>query len=220
LDSRIKEGVYLQTVNKPIIGIAETEDLFKIAELKDTYIVDLKQHFLRLVLFPANFFCGLVVVAKDNKGQIVGYSYALRALDPDQWYLGYIYVEENARHNQVAKKMLLMIEEEVRRRRGKKVFATVSPSNLFSMKLFLNGLGWRGYEFKRNYYGEGEHRIIVSKNLLEDSIVKQQIIKSATFIKNSDHAKLTRLLKANYRIIGAFKRDESVFLALINQEKS
>ena len=216
----IEEGCYLQTVNKPIIRIAETEDLFKIAELRDTYIVNPKQHFIRLVLFPANFFCGLVVVAKDNEGQIVGYSYALRALDPDQWYLGYIYVEDNARHNKVAKRMLLMIEKEVKKRRGKKVFATVSPSNLFSMKLLLNGMGWRGYEFKRNYYGEGEHRIIVSKNLLEDSIVQQQIIKSATFVKSSDYTKLARLLKANYRIIRAYKRVDSVFLALIYQEKS
>jgi ribosomal protein S18 acetylase RimI-like enzyme len=215
----IEEGCYLQTVNQPIIRIAETEDLFKIAELRDTYIVNLKQHFLRLVLFPANFFCGLMVVAKDNKGQIVGYSYALRALDPDQWYLGYIYVEENARHNKVAKKMLLMIEKEVKKRRGKKVFATVSPSNLFSMKLLFNGMGWRGYEFKRNYYGEGEHRIIVSKNLLEDPIVQQQITKSATFVKSSDYTKLARLLKANYRIIGAYKRVDSVFLALIYKEK-
>jgi predicted GNAT superfamily acetyltransferase len=209
----------LQRANKPIIRIAETEDLFKIAELKDTYLVDQKQHFIRLVLFPANFFCGLVVVAKDDIGQIVGYSYALRALDPDQWYLGYIFVEENARHNQVAKKMLLMIEKEVRKRKGKEVFATVSPSNLFSMKLFINGMGWCGSKFIRNYYGEGEHRIIVSKNLLEDSIVEQQIIKSATFIKNSDYAKLTHLLKANYRVVGAFKRGGSVFLALINEEK-
>jgi ribosomal protein S18 acetylase RimI-like enzyme len=159
----IEEGCYLQTVNKPIIRIAETGDLFKIAELRDTYIVNPKQHFIRLVLFPANFFCGLVVVAKDDKGQIVGYSYALRAIDPDQWYLGYIYVEENARHNKVAKKMLLMIEKEVKKKRGKKVFATVSPSNLFSMKLLLNGMGWRGYEFKRNYYGEGEHTSIESE---------------------------------------------------------
>jgi ribosomal protein S18 acetylase RimI-like enzyme len=167
-----------------------------------------------------NFFGGLVVVSKDCEGQIVGYSYALRAIDPDQWYLGYIYVEENARHNKVAKKMLLMIEKEVKKRGGKKVFATVSPSNLFSMKLLLNGMGWRGYEFKRNYYGEGEHRIFVSKNLLEDSIVQQQIIKLATFVKSSDYTKLAGLLKANYRIIGAYKRAGSVFLALIYQEKS
>jgi ribosomal protein S18 acetylase RimI-like enzyme len=210
----------LQTVNKPIIRIAEREDLFKIAELKDTYIVNPKQHFLRLVLFPANFFCGLVVVAEANEGQAVGYSYALRALNPDQWYLGYIYVEENARHNKIAKKMLLMIEEEVKKRRGKKVFATVSPNNLFSMKLLLNGMGWRGYEFKRNYYGEGEHRIIVGKNLLEDSIVQQQIIKSATFVKSCDYAKLARLLKANYKIVGAYKRVDSVFLALLSEKIS
>ena len=216
----IEEGCNLQTVNMPVIRIAETEDLFKIAELRDTYIVNPKQHFLRLVLFPANFFCGLMVVAKDGKGQILGYSYALRALEPDQWYLGYIYVEENARHSKVAKKMLLMIEKEVKKRGGRKVFATVSPSNLFSMKLLLNGMGWRGYVFKRNYYGEGEHRIIVSKNLLEDSIVQQQIVKSATFVKSSDYTKLARLLKANYRIIGAYKRGNSVFLALIYQEKS
>ena len=216
----IEEGCHLQAVNKPIIRIAETEDLFKIAELSDTYIVNPKQHFLRLVLFPANFFCGLMVVAKDDRGQIVGYSYALRALDPDQWYLGYIYVEENARHSKVAKKMLLMIEKELKKRGGRQVFATVSPSNLFSMKLFLNGMGWRGYVFKRNYYGEGEHRIIVSKNLLEDSVVQQQIIKSATFVKSSDYTKLARLLKANYRIIGAYKRANSVFLALIYKEKS
>ena len=80
-------------------------------------------------------------------------------------------------------------------------------------------MGWCGYKFIRNYYSKGEHRIIVGKNLLEDSIVEQQIIKSATFIKNSDYAKLTHLLKANYRIVGAFKRDGSVFLALINEEK-
>ena len=52
----ISEGCDLTTVNKHIIRITETEDLFKIAELKDTYIVNPKQRFLRLVLFPANFF--------------------------------------------------------------------------------------------------------------------------------------------------------------------
>ncbi len=210
----------MQMKHEPLIRIAEREDLFEIAGLKDSYIVNREQHFLRLVLFPANFFCGFVVVAEDAKGQIIGYSYALRTLDPDDWYLGYIYVKERARHNQVGKKMLLMVEDVVKKREGKRLFATVSPHNLSSLKLALNVMGWQGCEFKYNYYGRGEHRIIVSKNLLEDSTVQPQVLEPATFTKNNDYAKLARLLKADYRIIGAFKRKSSVLLALTNQKKS
>ncbi|MCW3995403.1 MAG: GNAT family N-acetyltransferase [Candidatus Bathyarchaeota archaeon] len=207
----------MHLTHEPKIGIAATKDLFEIAELQDSYLANQEQRFLRLVLFPASFFCGLVVVAKDSKNQIIGYSYALRALEPDHWYLGYVYVEETSRNSQVAKKMQIRLEEEVQKRGGKKFFATVSPNNLFSLMLLLNGLGWHGYDFKRNYYGKGEHRIFVSKNLFDDSPPQNEVFESATFIQNNDYSQLTSLLKANNRIIGAFMKEESAYLALIKR---
>ncbi|MCW3995336.1 MAG: hypothetical protein NWE98_04200 [Candidatus Bathyarchaeota archaeon] len=59
-------------MNQPEIKVARTKDPFEIAQIRDNYLVDPEQVFLRLVLFPANVFCGFTVAAKDATDRIIG----------------------------------------------------------------------------------------------------------------------------------------------------
>lgn len=96
-----------------------------------------------------------------------------------------------------------------------KLVCTISPTNGASLNMFLNKNGFTATEFHFDYYGEGEHRLWVEKDLSSNSAGFQESQWQAVFklnpggltsVEEDDYQKIATLLnEQNYQAIGVVR---------------
>lgn len=145
---------------------------FQIGDLCGVSIVDKEgfgqDSYPRFFLRQAYDVFGDLLCVAEKEGQIVGYSLGAVSNDQMGWILA-LTVAEQYRRIGVAEELTLHLINVFKEKGIEIVMLTVMPTNLAAIKLYEK-LGFTFFEKIDDYFGPGEERIVMRKNLKQGSL--------------------------------------------------
>ncbi|MBS3788593.1 GNAT family N-acetyltransferase [Candidatus Bipolaricaulota bacterium] len=115
------------------------------------------------ILIPTANFLGYLFVAKIKK--IVGYTAFLSTKEKGQMYCAAITVLPEFRRRGIATELLERAEEKCRQGGTTNLVATVGPTNIASLKTFVNNRDWLLSKLLKGFYKENQSSLILRKVL-------------------------------------------------------
>lgn len=141
--------IYRKMLDKDWIGLLDVED--------KAFGGGFSRYFLRMV--PRFFGENSYVV--ESEGEIVGYCIGVlpNGIQKEGWIMS-IGIIPSHQGKGVGSQLLNLTIDAIKEKEVDKIYLTVSPDNQGAIKSYEKR-GFRMVEFKEDYYGKGEHRIVM-----------------------------------------------------------
>jgi len=108
---------------------------------------------------------GWVFLALGNMGQLTGAIEIVPTKKPEQGFIHGLVVEPEFQGNGVGAELIKYAENSAQKQGFSSLACTIAPWNGPSLNAFINKSCFQGVGFSYDYYGPGEHRLWVEKEL-------------------------------------------------------
>jgi predicted GNAT superfamily acetyltransferase len=160
---------------------------------------------------------GWIWGARDN-GKLVGAVEFVQNKDPKKGFIHGVVVDPEDQYHGLGTRLVMHTMQEAFNHGITKIEATIAPTNGPSLRVFLNNCGYHASGFYPDFYGEGEHRLWVERDLgvsvvkfdYEEMLDRQTSNPSIIFVEHDNYGEIQTLLEPkDLAVVGVVKTSES-----------
>lgn len=163
----------------------------------------------------------LIGYPKNPNAPIEGVLELVPSKDGESLFIHGVAVDPEKKYNGAGVKLIADAITVAKKEGRTKLSATIAPTNGPSINAFLNKHGFKATHFYPNFYGEGEHRLWVEKDLTADEYLfdednweafysTQKYENQHLLVADTHYAILENLInKEHYQVVGLVRPEKS-----------